>query len=77
MDGTVKYAGHELIEYKDGRKFVNLSVVDSDNIPFSIFCPGEFAYPLANVVFGQDISIVFEVRRWNNNLTLRAKEVIL
>lgn len=77
MDGTVKYAGHEVIKYKDGREFVNLSVVDSDKVPFSIFCPGEFQYPLAHAEFGQDLTLTFDVRRWNNNLTLRAKEVFV
>ena len=75
MDGYVKYCGHEIIEYKDGRKFVNVSVVDSDNVPMTIFCPGSIAPALQNVNFGDNISFTFEVRRWNNNLTLRAKEV--
>lgn len=77
LDGTVKYAGHEIVKYKDGRVFVNLSVVDSDNVPFVIFCPGVIADDLKNIQFGQDISISFEVRRWNNSLTLRAKEVFV
>lgn len=75
MDGYVRYAGHELIEYKDGRKYVNVSVVDGDNVPFTIFCPGSVAPVLQNLSFGDNISFTFDVRRWNNNLNLRVKEV--
>lgn len=77
LDGYVKYCGHEIIKYKDGRKFVNLSVIDSDNVPFTIFCPGSVEQSLRNVSFGDDLSIIFSVNRWNNNLNLRAQEIVL
>lgn len=76
LDGTVKYCGHEIIKYRDGREFVNLSIVDGENKPYSIFCPGSVQYALEGIQFGQDITIVFGVSQWNNSLQLRAKEVI-
>lgn len=77
LDGTVKYCGHEIVKYKDGRTFVNLSIIDSDKKPLVIFCPGSFEMPLSHAEFGQEITLTFDVNKFNNNLTLRASEVFV
>ena len=75
MDGTVKYAGHKVINYKDGRQYVALSTVDEKNEPINFFCPGTCLPAIKNCTFGDDISITFDVNEYQNRLNLRVKEV--
>lgn len=77
LNEVVRYCGHEVIRYKDGRKFVNLSVIDEENKPIQIFCPGSVELALGNVSFGQELGLVFYVQKWNNTLQLRCKDVIV
>lgn len=76
LDGCVKYCGHENIEYKDGRRYVILSVVDEEQVPYQLFCPGTVEAAVRNLPFGSELSIIFKVNRFRNNLDLRVSEVI-
>lgn len=76
MDGTVKYAGHKIINYKDGRRFVSLTVVDEKGEPLELFCP-EKCIPVAESChWGDELQVVFRVNAFRNTLTLRPDEVL-
>lgn len=76
MDGTCRYAGHKIINYKDGRTFASLSVVDEKNQPLNVFCPGTVISTLQDCTFGDELQLVFTVNQFNNNLNLRCLEVL-
>lgn len=76
LDGTVKYAGHKVVNYKDGRTFVNLSAVDDKNEPLTFFCPGSCLPVVSNLRFGDDIGVVFQISEFQNRLNLRVVEII-
>lgn len=76
LDGTVKYAGHKIINYKDGRQFVSLSAVDDRGEPINFFCPGSCLPAISGCKFGDDLSLVFNVSEYQNRLNLRVTEVV-
>lgn len=76
MDGSVKYAGHKVIKYKDGRVYASLSVVDDRNEPLNLFCPSNCINVLDGMTFGDDLQVIFDVNEYQNRLNLRVKEVV-
>lgn len=76
LDGACKYAGHKIINYKDGRRFVSLNIIDEKGEPINIFCPGQVEEVLRYCDLGDPLSLVFNVSDFQNRLSLRCIEVI-
>lgn len=41
LDGVVYYTGHRIVQAKDGRQFVDLSISDENNAPYKLFLDGK------------------------------------
>ena len=76
LDGVVYYTGHRIVQAKDGRQFVDLSICDENNAPYKLFLNGNSIPVLEGMHIGEPLSILFDVVDYRGNLQLRAKEVV-
>lgn len=74
-DGNVRFIGRSALQTKDGRPFYLLNVADEDGDTLKISCEQQAYEKLASCVFGDAIYVVFRVKMFNNNLSIRCIEV--